>query len=365
MAEKPVGTKTQRKEADEMTTEVALLQYVNPNDLTEHPEAHRIPEMTADEWAEFSEGVRTKKMITSPVYALRNGIVFDGRHRLRAAMECGIKLIPVLFYDITEDEALERMRQEAVERRQLTLGQRVMINLEFSELVERLRAEAKERQIKSAEHTNAKLGRTTNETVSEDLHPPSNSGKVAEHIAHLSGTTGRTVYKAQAVIREAPDLAEKVKSGEITINKAESELKKRKQAEAAKDNVVQLPKRTSIKRSRIDEIVQALDDTSDISPIGDDTLSADGLLNNRADREFRLFAANLVYDYDALREGSELSRKTYIDRLKHVVEGALLLISEFDTDSEVSELAGQFANIIRFSKTEEGRKEIQQLLGGE
>lgn len=167
---------------------------------------------TADEWTEFSESE-----INDPIFAMRNGVVFDGRHRLRAALTHSIRLVPVLFYAIENDEALERMRQSAVERRQLTLGQRVMINLEFSELVERLRAEAKERQVKSAESTNAKLGRSTTETISAGLHQPSNAGKVAEQIATLSGTSARNVYKAQAVIREAPDLAEKVKSGEIRL----------------------------------------------------------------------------------------------------------------------------------------------------
>lgn len=86
------------------------------------------------------------------------------------------------------------MRQSATERRSLTLGQRVMINLEFSELVERLRAEAKARQ-----GTRTDLG--------ADLHQSSESpaGKVAEQIAKMSGTSARNVYKAQAVLREAPE----------------------------------------------------------------------------------------------------------------------------------------------------------------
>lgn len=239
-----------------------LLQCVSPNDLTEHPEAHRIPEMTADEWTEFSEGVRVKSMITDPVFALRNGIVFDGRHRLRAAKEHGIKLMPVVFYDITEDEALERMRQSAVERRQLTLGQRVIINLEFGELVERLRKEARERSL-------ANLKQTTETTDSADLHPREPAGKVAEQIASLSGTSARNVYKAQAVIREAPDLAEKIKSGEITINKAESELKKRKQTatveEAPKQDVAD-PKLAKLQKRDKPQEVPLRTDESPVSP---------------------------------------------------------------------------------------------------
>jgi len=103
-----------------------------------------------------------------------------------------------------------------------------MINLEFAELVERLRAEARERQRKAGEtYGRGKLSEDLHQAI-EEREP---SRKVAERIAELSGTTGRNVYKAQAVIREAPDLAERVKSGEITINKAESELKKRKAAD--------------------------------------------------------------------------------------------------------------------------------------
>lgn len=240
-----------------------LLQCVNPNDLTEHPEAHRIPEMTADEWAEFSEGVRIKKMITAPVFALRNGIIFDGRHRLRAAKEHGIKLIPVIFYDITEDEALERMRQEAVDQRHLTLGQRVMINLEFGELVGRLRAEAKERQTENLRKGNVEV------PVPAGLQTRENKSEVAEQIAQLSGTSARNVYKAQAVIREAPDLAEKIKSGEITINKAESELKKRKQTatvEDAQKQSVADPKLAKLQKRDKPKEVPLRTDESPVSP---------------------------------------------------------------------------------------------------
>lgn len=69
----------------------------SPDNLTEHEEAHRIPEMTAEEWADFIESVRARQQITDPVFALPNGKVFDGRHRLRAAREVGIKLIPVIL----------------------------------------------------------------------------------------------------------------------------------------------------------------------------------------------------------------------------------------------------------------------------
>jgi len=102
-----------------------------------------------------------------------------------------------------------------------------MINLEFSELVERLRAEARERQLSAGKHGIEGGRGNVKETLSEDLHQgfdeeqPQPAGKVAEQIAQLSGTSARNVYKAQAVIREAPDLAEKVKAGEITINKAD------------------------------------------------------------------------------------------------------------------------------------------------
>lgn len=91
-------------------------------------------------------------------------------------------------------------------------------------MVDKLREEAKERQRQAADSTNAKLGR--GETLSPDLGKP-NKVYVAKELAEKAGIGRSSMESLMSVQRNAPDLFNKVKSGEITINKAYKEKKKR------------------------------------------------------------------------------------------------------------------------------------------
>ncbi|GGF88001.1 ParB N-terminal domain-containing protein [Paenibacillus abyssi] len=339
-----------------------IFQYVNPNDLIEHPESHRIPEMSPEEWTDFSTRVEERGEITDPVFALKNGKVFDGRHRLRKAKEIGIRLIPVLFFDITEDEALRRMADSAVLRRQLEPGQRAAIVLEFTELVEKVREEARERQRKAAEETNMLLGRI--DTVIPDLGEATPKSTVSRILAEKASIGKSSMEYLMAVQRDEPDLFAKVKSGDMTINKAYTETKKRKESQSP-SNIVKMPKRPSAKKSRLDEIKRNAEADEKVPQVGgQSTLSEDNLLRYRAERDFRDYAVRFVADYDALLGADRESTDIYITKLKRVIEGGLLLIAEFDNNEHTRELAEQVAEVIRESRTEEGQRIISETMGG-
>lgn len=122
------------------------------------------------------------------------------------------------------------MADQAVLRRSLSPGQRAAITLEFAEMVDELRREARERQRQAAEATNAKLGR--GETVSPELGEAlETKGKIAKQLAEKAGIGRSSMEYLMAVQRDAPDLFDKVKSGEITINKAYTTKKEREQGE--------------------------------------------------------------------------------------------------------------------------------------
>jgi hypothetical protein len=147
------------------------------------------------------------------------------------------------------------LRQEIENlRRSLSPGQRAAIILEFRELVEKVRAEARERQRLSAEGTNAKLWRSSRaETVSPDLDESSYQASTKEILAEKAGVGKSSMANLMAVQRDAPDLFQRVKDGEITINKAYTESKKRKQAAEA-SKVIPLPKRPSKRKAALDAI---------------------------------------------------------------------------------------------------------------
>lgn len=298
-----------------MTTEEALLQYVNPNDLTEHPEAHRIPEMTTDEWAEFSESVRLKGEITDPIFAMRNGVVFDGRHRLRAAITYGVRLVPVLFYAIENDEALERMSDAAVLRRQLTPGQRAAVVLEFTELVEKIREVSKGRQGVRTDRTSGPIG--------HDVQ----SGGTRKVLADRAGVGSGTIQRLTEVQRDEPELFEKVKTGEITVNKAYTELKKRKQEDkpADKSDKPVAEKLERIKQRKKPEPIEVREGESVISP------------NNRlgmfVTEGLTPFIDDLLASYHTAKMADEEARKPYIQELEVVFEASFRILAELKGDA--------------------------------
>jgi hypothetical protein len=243
-----------------MTTEKEpLFQYVNPNDLVEHEDAHRIPEMSTVEWDKFTEDVTESGEIKTPLFALRNGKVFDGRHRLRIAKERGIRLIPVLFYDITEDEALQRMADEAVLRRSLTAGQRAAVILEFSDLVKKVRDVARERQ-------GARTDLLPNLAISQPKH-------THVELAERANIGKSSMVMLQAVQRDEPDLFAQVKAGEITVNKAYTETKKRKMPV---DDSVAIQKRIEEVQAITDVIIaKASEELAELPPTKDNDITPD------------------------------------------------------------------------------------------
>jgi hypothetical protein len=109
------------------------------------------------------------------------------------------------------------MADSAVLRRSLTKGQRAAITLEFSEMIAELRREAGE-------------NRGTRTDLSSDLNTSCTTKEVMESLSEKTGVGKTSMYLLQAVQRDAPDLFEKVKAGEITINKAYTTKKKRELA---------------------------------------------------------------------------------------------------------------------------------------
>jgi len=106
------------------------------------------------------------------------------------------------------EEALQRMSDSAVLRRSLTKGQRAAIVLEFDEMVEELRREAKERQL-------AHLKRGDETPVLPDLAKREPKHTHVE-LAEKAGIGKSSMQYLMSVQRDAPDLFQQVKDGEMT-----------------------------------------------------------------------------------------------------------------------------------------------------
>lgn len=168
--------------------------------------------MPVAEFDELSADIKANGQL-EPIVTCQ-GLILDGRHRARACQELGL---PVSSREWAGEcgSPLGYVLSHNLRRRHLTSSQRAMLALE---LLPELEKQARERQ----GATQIKRGRPP---VSAKVRGP---GKAAEKAAGLAGVGSRYVETAKRIKREAPDLAEKVRTDpEFNLNSAKNELKNR------------------------------------------------------------------------------------------------------------------------------------------
>lgn len=104
----------------------------NPNSLKVHPLAHLIPDMRVSEWQEFYTDIAMRG-IKVPLEILADGTVIDGRHRLKAALQLGMKEVPIIDAPLNNDSPEAYMMKAAVLRRHLSDDQRAMMSARWKE----------------------------------------------------------------------------------------------------------------------------------------------------------------------------------------------------------------------------------------
>lgn len=174
-----------------------------------------IPVMNDLEWKDFKESVK-KDGVKVPIHINQDNQVLDGRHRLQACKELGIKTIHAIKSEYTEEQSLEFVRDTAIERRNLTKEQKLNIILETEELVKSIYEEGKKK----------KTGRPKKEekfsSFDENINKkPHNSIK---EIAEMAGTSAIQVSRAKKLKKEDPQLYKDVVDGKKTIYTAYYEL---------------------------------------------------------------------------------------------------------------------------------------------
>lgn len=168
-----------------------------------------VPEMTTKEYDELVNSIR-KQGVRQPIHIMSDKTVLDGRHRVRACKEIGIKEIQALSHELKEDEAIRFVTDTAVERRNLTPAQKIDIVLRSEELIRELEDEARHRMNSGAKMTPGSLEPRV--------------GKVNERIGEMTGTSKATVTRMKRVKRESPELYDDVIKGEKSIRGAYNEL---------------------------------------------------------------------------------------------------------------------------------------------
>lgn len=168
-----------------------------------HDIANLFPLMEGAEFEDLKEDIAENGLL-EPIWLHPDGSILDGRNRHRACIETEVK---PRFEIYRGDSFVQFVVSKNLHRRHLTSSQRAAISLEALDKFEK---EARERQ---------NLGQKVDE---------GEKGRASEHIARAFKTNRQYVSDAKKLRDEAPDLLDKVRSGENSISQAKRELTKRK-----------------------------------------------------------------------------------------------------------------------------------------
>lgn len=222
-----------------------------------HPAAELFPLLGDDELAELADDIR-KHGLHEPVWLWRDPdrgtVLLDGRNRSRACQLAGIEPV-TRWYDGDDPIAFSISANE--KRRHLTAGQRAFLALQIEQLYA---AEAKRGRPRKDEQ----------EKVADPRQYSARENKSVERAAKVAKASGRGVSQAKRVEREAPDLAQKVRDGQLAIDRAERIIRDR-EAEArridqARQEAAAQPAPTIVD-IRVGDFREALADLHDIDAI--------------------------------------------------------------------------------------------------
>ena len=190
-----------------------------------------IPPLTEEELAQLEKNIQ-QDGIRDPLVTW-NGVLIDGHNRLAIAEKLGIEYTTRELSFESEDEAKAWIIRNQFGRRNINNYQRSVLALKLEVVIKEI---AKKTQ-----------GQRT------DIVPTlaqSNKGRTREKLANEAKVSHGTLDKVKKIQEKAPyEVKQKLNSGEISINKAFSEVKKAerkkeiaKQKEDIRQGVIELPK---------------------------------------------------------------------------------------------------------------------------
>lgn len=188
-----------------------------------HPAAQKFPMITGAEFTQLAEDIADHGL-REPVWLWRDPddgteYLLDGRNRLAACAESGT-VVRTRHYD--GDDPISFVVSLNVTRRHLNEGQKAFIALELVPLYEQQSEKARRKAISAAREIRA------DRPVSQPTAKPEKRSR--DKAAAVVGTSGRSVARAKRIKEKAPDLQEKVESGELAIDRADRIIRDREAA---------------------------------------------------------------------------------------------------------------------------------------
>lgn len=190
-----------------------------------HPFADAFPLLDGDEFAELVADIKRNGLREPILLNHSRTVLVDGRNRYRACEAAGAApTVETLPEQYTQPMILDLIVSKNLARRQLNPGQRALMALEY----DRFYSEATKvgRPIGNAAHAQVAESEKTTPDL-ESFPRTRNERTSAAKAAAVVGASRSAVAQAKAVQRDAPDLAAKVRTGEIALDAADKQRRQR------------------------------------------------------------------------------------------------------------------------------------------
>lgn len=200
-----------------------------PDEITIAPEFRDlIPPLTDEEFKRLEDKLLSEGC-TEPLKLWAHGdqdILIDGHHRYRICQEHGIDMPePVYIRGLdTRDDVIVWMIENQLGRRNISDFARNELALKEKAIIEK---RAKERSLANLKHANSSSG-SIDPLEKQDILPK-NEATTAETLAEIAGTSASSIKRTEKILKEgAPEVIEKARSGEMSINAAYQTVKQQK-----------------------------------------------------------------------------------------------------------------------------------------
>lgn len=225
-----------------------------------HPAAELFPLMDGDEFASLVESIKRDGLRES-VWLTADGALLDGRNRVRACQAANVR---PTFREYRGDDPVAFVMALNMERRHLTVGQRAMVALQIVPMYEEEGRRAKAvAGASSAPHRPTKDPADLREVTRRERESTTKAGTAAK-------VSGRAVSQAKRVVEKAPDLAQKVQTGELALDRADRIVRDREAAErraaeaAAQQQHIQVGTSVEMRHGDFREVLSDLQDVDAI-----------------------------------------------------------------------------------------------------
>lgn len=202
-----------------------------------HPAADKFPFITGGEYNELVKDIHDHGLCRPIVLQAGTKIIVDGRNRYRACVDAGVAPIFREREFAGEHEIWHYVYERNILLRHLSASQRAAI-VNDPEMREHLNLLAAQHKHDSAVHQQGRDGKfqATPDAAKSDSNGAAHTAPTRQALAISAGVSTGTIGTVERVAREAPDLVEKIKNGEMSAHRAAqiAELRKEDRAIAAK-----------------------------------------------------------------------------------------------------------------------------------